>query len=263
MMEFKSARKLLLSATGFDIGTYNPDQMTRLLTTLLTKAGVRDLQEYVRVLKRDVGEVRAFKNAITINVSEFFRDKHPFEVLQGTILPMFFDERSTIQVWSAGCAGGEEPYSLAILLEENKLRLPRCRILATDIDEEALANAEAGVYHESALRNLSPNLIERFFERNGKQFKIGSKLAGKVKFARHNLLDPIGEQKFDLILCRNVVIYFAPEYKTRIYENLVRALRPGGVLFIGSTETLLNYRELGLEKLETYFYRKPRLGGKK
>lgn len=257
MMPREKIRKLLLSITGFDIGCYNPDQMNRLLSTIMMRTGVKTLEDYVRFLRQDPRNVREFKHFITINVSEFFRDKNSFEVLRTAILPGLFRQPAVIHVWSAGCAHGEEAYSMAILFEENKCLLPRYRIWATDIDEEALEKAEQGIYQGGSLKNIPRPWTEKYFEGVGKNYRIDSKLKSKIKFERHDLLTPVEPEQFDLVLCRNVVIYFAAAYKTKLYENVIRALRPGGVLFIGSTETLLNYRKFGLEKIEMYFYRKP------
>ncbi len=265
-VELEVIRKGLLSATGFDIGNYKPGQMLRLLSTIMARAGVETFQEYLALLKKEPQRVEDFKHFITINVSEFFRDKSLFDYLDRSIFPPLLEKFKSLKIWSAGCASGEEPYSVSILLEERlRQKFFDYEILATDIDEEALEKGKIGVFPAKALKNVSPMLKESYFdvieaprrEQGQSEFKVREKLKKRIAFQKHDLLLPLETQKFHLVLCRNVVIYFTETAKNQMYSNLAQTLLPGGVLFTGATENLLNYRDFGFEKLETYFYRKP------
>lgn len=257
MSEFEKTRRLLLSSTGFDIGGYNPEQMNRILTAIMTRAGVQKIENYVVLLRRNPQLIQEFKNMITINVSDFFRDSKQFGFLDKTIFPVIREATDNLQIWSAGCASGEEPYSLAMLLQESSTPFLKYRIYGTDIDEAALENAGLGNYTEKSLKNVPAILLQKYFTKIDGLYRINPSLRQSIRFERHDLLTPYKSAAFNLILCRNVVIYFSQKYKEKIHRNIVDALVPGGVLFIGSTETLLNYREFGLEEIETYFYRKP------
>ena len=265
-VELEVIRKGLLSATGFDIGNYKPGQMLRLLSTIMARAGVETFQEYLALLKKEPQRVEDFKHFITINVSEFFRDKSLFDYLDQSIFPLLIEKFKSLKIWSAGCASGEEPYSVSILLEERlRQKFFDYEILATDIDEEALEKGKIGVFPAKALKNVSPVLKESYFdvieaprrEQGQSEFKVQEKLKKRITFQKQDLLLPLETQKFHLVLCRNVVIYFTETAKNQMYSNLAQTLLPGGVLFTGATENLLNYRDFGFEKLETYFYRKP------
>lgn len=256
--QFDAIRNGLLTATGFDIGHYKPAQMMRLLTTIMGKAGAKDFPNYLHLLRLNPKLIQEFKKSITINVSEFLRDPHLFAFLDQTVVPELLKKFPKLQVWSAGCAGGEEPYSVAILMEERqKKHRFDYQILATDIDEQVLGEAKFGAYTDKALKNVPQELRGAYFDQVKENFQVKARLKSRIQFEPHNLLAPMGEGRtFHLILCRNVVIYFSEKAKSEVYKNLAAALTPGGVLFIGATENLLNYREFGLEKVETYFYRK-------
>ncbi len=265
-VELEVIRKGLLSATGFDIGNYKPGQMLRLLSTIMARAGAETFQEYLALLKREPQRIEDFKHFITINVSEFFRDKSLFDYLDRSIFPPLLEKFKSLKIWSAGCASGEEPYSVSILLEERlRQKFFDYEILATDIDDEALEKGKIGVFPAKALKNVSPVLKESYFdvieaprrEQGQSEFKVQEKLKKRITFQKQDLLLPLETQKFHLVLCRNVVIYFTETAKNQMYSNLAQTLLPGGVLFTGATENLLNYRDFGFEKLETYFYRKP------
>jgi chemotaxis protein methyltransferase CheR len=160
-------------------------------------------------------------------------------------------------VWSAGCSRGHEPYSLAILLAEVTGFYCRHFILATDIDRSALQQAQAGgPYSADDVTNVSLALLQRYFRTHDDGFYVLEKLQRKVTFQQHNLLADPFESGLDLIVCRNVVIYFTPEIKDRLYKNFHDALRPGGVLFVGGTEVLSKASAQGFDMVGISFYRR-------
>lgn len=258
MSEFDLIRQTLLSATGFEIGYYKPEHIKRLLATIMAKAGAKNFHEYTRILRRNPKEVEAFKNHITIHISEFFRDKPAFDVLRDKILPMLMGSNRRLVIWSAGCSTGEEAYSLSILLEEKRIKNKAFdySIWATDVDGEALGQAKLGLYAKSALKNVSPIQLQTCFTKTDRGLLIKPAWRLRIVFERCDLLKAVPVRKFHLILCRNVAIYFTEKFKEKVYANISKALFPGGVLFLGGSERLVQPAKFGLEKLDPGFYRK-------
>jgi chemotaxis protein methyltransferase CheR len=248
--------------TGVDLAAYKPEQMRRRLTALAARHGAATLTAFAELMARDPAALTAFRNFFTINVSEFLRDPTRWEDLARVVLPRLYEEggRRPLRVWSAGCANGAEPYSLAMLLEELAPGKPH-HILATDIDEAVLARAMHGSgYQEAEIRHVSPARRARFFTRAADgTYAVTPALRARVTFRRQDLLTEVPGHGWDLIVCRNVVIYFTEEAKRALYTRLAEALRPGGVLFVGGTEVVTAARELGLAPLLTSFYQKVRL----
>jgi chemotaxis protein methyltransferase CheR len=233
--------------------------MQRRLKALASRFGAATLVAFVEVMERDPAALAAFKNAFTINVSEFLRDPSRWQELTHRILPALREAAGSrpLKVWSAGCSYGAEPYSLAMLLEETSAGRPYS-IVATDIDETILARARAGAeYRDADLRHVDAARRSRFFtaERDG-TFRVKDALKARITFRRHDLLSGAAEREVDLIVCRNVVIYFTEEAKRELYQRIYAALRPSGVLFVGGTEVVSGARELGLEPVLTSFYRR-------
>ena len=202
----------------------------------------------------------ALKDFITINVSEFYRDARQFELLIKDLFPMLLAKSKRLNVWSAGCSHGGEAYSIAMELE-NATPGVNHRILATDVDATVLKRAAAGGPYTSAdVRNVNAITLRRFFTLREGRYWLSPEMAKRVTFRRHNLLSDTSETGFDLIVCRNVAIYFTDVAKEKINRGFHRSLKPGGVLFIGGTETLLRAGDLGLERFLPSFYIKSGLG---
>jgi len=241
--------------TGINLKAYKRPQMERRINTLMRSIGVEDYVEYLRVLDHDQVHCRKFIDHLTINVSEFLRNPPQWRVLETTILPLLLRENPKLKIWSAGCSTGEEPYSLAILLSEAAPH-NNWRILATDLDRKVLEKAEEGIYNSKALVNIDNRLRAKYFDQSGDSFQVKSSLKLGVRFARHDLLRDDYQPNLDLILCRNVVIYFTEETKTKLYQRFHQALRKGGVLFTGSTEQIFQAKELGFHSPASFFYQK-------
>lgn len=255
---YAELQRTVLELTGIDLNAYKDNQLERRLQTLLRQSGEPDLRRYAESLRRSTERLRHFCSFLTINTSEWLRNTERFEYLQQVVLPDLTARSPYLSVWSAGCANGAEPYSVAMLLYELDPGRKH-RILATDLDAEILEAARAGVYTEQDLRAVSSERRRRHLEAlPGSRWTVRPHLRQMVSFARHNLLaDPYpGEQ--DLILCRNVVIYFTEEAKADIYRRFSQALKPGGVLFVGGTESLFGACEIGLAPIAPFFYRKER-----
>ncbi|GFR36126.1 hypothetical protein TCEA9_19380 [Thermobrachium celere] len=165
-------------------------------------------------------------------------------------------EKNTLKIWSAACSIGAEPYTLAIILDKitpNK----KHNILATDIDQTVLEQAKQGIYNKNEVKNVDDDLLKKYFIQVQDKYQIIDEIKKRVIFKKHDLIMDSYETGFDLIVCRNVVIYFTQETKNEIYRKFYTSLKPGGLLFVGATESIYNYRELGFEKASTFIYRKP------
>ncbi len=254
--EFQLLRKRLLELTGIDLEAYKRQQMLRRLDAILSRCKLPNLSALAAELRPNSPVLREFLERYTINVSECFRDKPRFEKLAQSIIPQLLQRNPQLRIWSAGCSYGAEPYSLAIILRE--LHATRATILATDIDPKILEAARAGQnFTATDLKNLPKDLASRYFTPvDGTTYRVADTLKSLITFKQHNLLTPAPGANFDLVLCRNVTIYFTDDAKDMVTNYLAGALRPDGVLFIGETETLHRPNRFGLEARSTSFYGK-------
>lgn len=243
--------------TGIDLDLYKEAQMKRRINNLIMRKGYNSVCAYFDFAVKDKKEFASFIEYLTINVSEFFRTPEKFSELETDIIPELLKDNHSLNIWSAGCSIGAEPYSVAMILAE-KTPMTKHRILATDLDVDILAKAKAGIYTENELKSISLRRKQQYFTKNDEgMYVLKPAIKERIEFRRHNLLkDPFGSD-FDLILCRNVVIYFTEEAKDKLYTKFFHALKPGGILFVGGTEAVLNYREMGYENYCPFFYRRP------
>ncbi|WP_018660412.1 CheR family methyltransferase [Heyndrickxia acidiproducens] len=243
--------------TGVNLSLYKEAQMKRRLTTLYEKRGFSSFQEFFNGLDQDQALLDEFLDRMTINVSEFYRNKSRWDVLEHKILPRLFKDRGIpLRIWSAAASTGEEPYTIAMILSKF-MPLDLIRILATDIDRHALQKAKAGIYSERSINEVPKEMKLKFFEKcsGGPFYRIADGIKKTVTFKQHNLLsDPY--PKADLICCRNVLIYFTEEAKNQVYRNFSTALNHHGTLFVGSTEQIFHPSSFGLEVEDTFFYKK-------
>lgn len=241
--------------TGIDLGLYKEAQMKRRLTSLYEKKGYSSFEDFYRALDLDRDLLNEFLDRMTINVSEFYRNAKRWEVLQTKIFPKLLETNKTLKIWSAACSTGEEPYTIAMVLSQH-IPLSRISILATDLDENAIQKAKVGVYPERSLAEVPTASKTKFFEQQGSFYKIDDSIKKTVTFKKHNLLKDTYDSSFDLIVCRNVMIYFTEEAKNQIYTNFGQSLRKDGILFVGSTEQIFSPKRYELETEDTFFYRK-------
>ncbi|MCM3040150.1 protein-glutamate O-methyltransferase CheR [Paenibacillus motobuensis] len=242
-------------STGIDLAQYKEAQMKRRLTTLRNKNGYSSFTSFFKAMMENKTLFYEFLDKMTINVSEFWRNPNRWEVLRDKVLPVLSNERSRMRIWSAACSTGEEPYTLAMILADQGL-LQSTYLLATDIDEGALSKAAQGLYLERSLKDVPADVSKRYFTQDGMMYRFDEGLKKHVTFKKQNLLADSFEDGFDLIVCRNVMIYFTEEAKHDLYHKFARSLRPGGVLFVGSTEQIFSPGQYDLETSETFFYRK-------
>ena len=241
--------------TNIDLSLYKETQMKRRLTTLRAKHGFGTFAAYWEALQRDERLMGEFLDRMTINVSEFWRNANRWEALEERFIPAMIREGRILRIWSAACSTGEEPYTIAMILDRLGA-LARADILATDLDANVIEKAKIGLYPERSLKEVPAAYRRAYFTEADGGWRVSDKLIRAVRFKRHNLLhDPFGSE-FDLIICRNVMIYFTEEAKHELYHKFAKALRPGGLLFVGSTEQIFSPSQYGLESTETFFYRR-------
>lgn len=241
--------------TGIDLSLYKESQMKRRLTSLYEKKGFRNFNDFYTAIHQDKEMLEEFLDRMTINVSEFYRNAQRWEVLEKTIFPRLLSKNKRLKIWSAACSTGEEPYSLAMVLSTH-LPLKDISIFATDLDQGALEKARIGLYPARALKEAPKAVVDKYFVNEASYYQVKDEVKRTVTFKQQNLLNDRYDKGYDLIVCRNVMIYFTEEAKDEIYMKFAEALKPGGILFVGSTEQIFNPSKYGLESIETFFYQK-------
>lgn len=254
-MDFDTFRQRVLQTFRLDLTSYKETQLRRRLDNLLVRRKLDDYQQLFDQISRDRQAYEEFLDYLTINVSEFFRDPQRWQELEQNILPDLLRRFGQLKIWSAACSIGAEPYSLAILLEELSPGKKHV-IQATDLDKSILQQAQRGIYNADAVRHVPPGRLTRYFQQQGNNYIIKEQIKNKVQYFRHDLLADKYDTGYHLILCRNVTIYFTRQAQDKINRQFSQSLVPGGVLFIGGSEMIFNYQELGLEKMTPCFYRK-------
>lgn len=254
-MNYEWFKAQVLSLTGINLTAYKENQMKRRIDALIKKSMCSGYGEYLIKLKSDRKSLEDFLTYLTINVTEFFRNPSQWEVLEQQIFPLLLQKKKNIKIWSAACSTGDEPYSLAMTLSKF-IPISQIQILATDIDKEVLAKAQEGFYPLKNLVNLPESFREKFMVPMEDGFRIKDDLKKCIIFRQHNLLKDPYPLGMDLIVCRNVLIYFTEEAKRDIYTNFNRALVEEGILFVGSTEQIIMCQDFGFESNKIFFYQK-------
>lgn len=240
---------------GIDLTLYKEAQMRRRLTSLRNNRNFSNFNVYFKGLEEDETLRNEFFDRITINVSEFYRNPKRWEVLREKVFPSLTKQKRNINIWSAACSTGEEPYSLAIMLNEHFPNV-RASILATDIDDNILARAKQGFYSEQSLKDLPQHKKSKYFTFKNNHYYLNENLKSSIEFKKHDLLKDTYPKNFDLIVCRNVLIYFTDEAKDGIYKRISNSLTKDGILFVGSTEQIFNPSKYDFELFDTFFYKK-------
>lgn len=256
MGDYEFFKKQIYSLTQIDLNAYKEKQMKRRIDSLIAKNGITSYNEYVSAIKADKNKFEEFINYLTINVSEFYRNPEQWEVLEKEILPTLMQKTSRLKIWSAACSTGDEPYSLVMMLSRH-MPLSNIKIIATDIDKQVLAKAKEGLYNVKSLKTLPPDLMKKYITQvNEYTYKVSDEVKKCVDFKQHNLLLDPYPTDCDLIVCRNVLIYFTEEAKNEIYKKFNTSLKKEGVLFVGSTEQIIQASTLGYATAKSFFYRK-------
>lgn len=254
--DYDAFKKVIFTLSKIDLNAYKERQMKRRIDSLIKKHGFDDYDGYVGALKNNKEIYEEFINYLTINVSEFFRNTTQWEVLESEIFPYLFTKfGKRVKIWSAACSTGDEPYSLAMVLSKF-IPLSQIQIIATDIDQQILARANQGIYNEKSVVGVPKEFKDKYFEKVGASYRIKDELKRCITFKHHNLLKDSYPDNLDLIVCRNVLIYFTEEAKSEIYKNFNKSLKNEGILFVGSTEQIIQSQNYSFDSIKSFFYKK-------
>jgi chemotaxis protein methyltransferase CheR len=237
---FEKLKKMISETLGLNCDGYREDYVRRRFNIRLKETGSKTYGAYVNYLKKNPDEFKLLLRDLTVNYTTFFRDAEVYSFIEKSVLPVLFVQ-PTVRIWSAGCSTGEEPYTLAILtlkLLEHHVNKSKVTVFASDIDREALAHAAEGVYVASQLAGAPNWMLSRYFSKVGEKFQVKDSVKELVKFDVCDLMKPSPRQSLDLVLCRNVMIYFTREGQQRVHMNFFNALRSGGYFISGKTEML-------------------------
>lgn len=255
--DYEAFKKAVYDLTKIDLNAYKEKQMKRRIDTLIAKNKIVGYDNYVAALKSDHNMFDEFVNYLTINVSEFYRNTDQWKLLDQEFIPDLIKRYgNSLKIWSAACSTGDEPYSLVMALSKH-MQMNQIRIYATDLDKQVLAKAKTGLYVEKSIAGVPDDLKKKFFTKVGPSYQISEGVKSRVDFKEHNLLKDAYPTDCHMIVCRNVLIYFTEEAKDDIFRKFYKSLKPGGYLFIGSTEQIINYKEIGFVRKNSFFYQRP------
>ncbi|WP_303647408.1 CheR family methyltransferase [Halohasta salina] len=227
----------------FEPEYYNEAYLNRRITARMRRQDVEEYDAYLSILKDDPSEKESLMDSLTINVTNFFRNGKMWEALRPVLRELTSEHRS-VKAWSAPCADGREPYSLYMLaLDDRQIDESRLSVLGTDISDEALENARAGTYETTRTTDIGEELSllddpEQYVDVEGNEFTVKPEVRRQVDFERHDLVQDGPKRNYDLIFCRNLLIYIDSEYKIPVFDTLTSSLKPGGYLVVGMTETV-------------------------
>lgn len=245
--EFTQIRKILLFHKGFNLNAYKDKCVRRRIAIRIRANHCETVKDYCDLLISEKTEIDQLVKVLTIHVSQFFRNLSAFEKLRKEIIPYLFaaarqNEKKSLHFWSLGCASGEEPFSLALILAEHFARemeeIP-VTIDATDVDTAILRTAEKAVYNHDRLLETPLNYIQKYFHEEGVQYSLSPTIRSMVTFKHGEMFNNLIYQDCDLLLCRNVLIYFAREQQEKILFNIAQALGTKGFLMLGKSETIM------------------------
>lgn len=240
---FQRVLEQIDDSVDFEPEYYNESYLDRRISARMRRRDAETHEEYLEVLRDDPDEREALMDSLTINVTEFFRNKEMWDELVDVIAELSAARRS-VRIWSAPCADGREPYSLAMTaLDDDRIDARRLEILGTDISGDALDHARNGVYETTRTTDIGEELSllddpERYVDRDGDSFSVRERVKELVTFERHDLIRDPQKSGFDLVLCRNLLIYIDAEYKLPVFRTVSNSLRDAGYLVVGMTETI-------------------------
>jgi len=252
--------KAFQSLSHLDLNFYKENQMKRRINNFLNSNGYSDnYTGFLKAIKQDNKLYDAFFKHLTINVTQFYRDNRLWDAFRDKIIPELVKNKTNLKFWSAGCSAGQEAYTIASIMAEYFPHV-KYSILGTDIDVNVLKQAREGIYEERDFISTPPNILNKYFTPivtpGNKKYKVKEILEKNVTFKEQNLLTDRFEKGFDLIACRNVVIYFTDQAKDILYKKFSDSLNVGGFLFTGSTEHIFGKPHLNLKSFTSFFYQK-------
>jgi len=241
--EFMRVIRHIQDEVDFEPEYYNEAYLNRRISARMRRQDAETYDEYLSVLKDDPTEKESLMDSLTINVTNFFRNGKMWEALREVVQDLTQNNRS-VKAWSAPCADGREPYSLYMLaMDDRKIDESRLSVLGTDISDEALENAREGAYETTRTTDIGEELSllsdpKKYVDVEGNQFTVRPEVRRKVDFERHDLVQDGPKRNYDLIFCRNLLIYIDSEYKLPVFDTLTSSLKRGGYLVVGMTETV-------------------------
>ena len=241
---FKQIKSIAYDSTGINLSDHKKEMVYSRLARRVRELGMNDFNQYCHLIENGEScEHSDFINAITTNLTSFYREEHHFDFLEKTVVPelkLKHAKDKQIRVWSAGCSTGEEPYTIAMTLSRQlNLSIWDVKILASDLDSNVVDHARTGVYRKDRVDSLDSTIIKKHFLKGNNEYKIKPTLQEYIVFKRLNLLEPWPMKgKFDVIFCRNVVIYFDKPTQRVLFDRYADMLQPNGYLFIGHSESL-------------------------
>ncbi len=262
---FRALTLKITRARGLACDSYKDRCLRRRIAVRMRARGVHTFDDYSHLLDADAHEYDLLVDALTINVTKFYRNVETWRALEPGLAALWTARRGEVRVWSAGCASGEEPYTVAVSLAETARRLgqegllPRARVDATDIDRVSLERTRAPAFPETAFSEMPAELVRRYFTPEAPRRPL-PELQRLVRVVKHDLTsEPPPDPPYDLIVCRNVVIYFDRPMQERLFALFADALSPGGILLLGKVETLFGpaRERLVLEEPRERIYRRP------
>ncbi len=256
--EYSFLKRRILELLDLDLDAYKAQQMRRRLDNLIQRREGGNVFRYCQAVPTDPVALAELRDLLTINVSEFFRNPEQFELLRSSVFPELLKTSPRLNLWSAGCSWGAEPFAMAMLLDEIDPRAAEHhKITATDLDQEVLKKAaNGGPYTATEVGGIGPRRLQKYFTKTGDTYHVNDSLRRRVQFRRQNLLKDSFGTGFDMISCRNVTIYFSTETKVDLFARFHQSLKPQGIFFIGGTEALLGAEARGYDRWQGNFYRR-------
>ena len=258
--EFAAITQLLRERRQFDLAQYKDRCIRRRIAKRLRSCKVADVASYLKRLEMDRDELDTLLATISIHVSQFFRNPDTYRILEQKILPDLCRRaraagRTELTLWSAGCASGEESYSLALLVDDMNARDLKINILATDVSEPILDAARCGTFEALRLKEVPPEVLNKYFHGENGHYQVIERIRNQVEFRQHNIMTASNYPPADLILCRNVMIYFDESLRERLVDNFASLLKPGGYLLVGSSESIFG-KNKALQNVGPSIYQK-------
>ena len=256
LYDYEYFKKEFLKMTTIDLNCYKERQMKRRIDTLIRNKGLSGYDKFLAAMKEDKRLFDEFLSYMTINVSEFYRNPEQWTYLDKEVIPYLTSTfGKSLKIWSAACSTGEEPYSLVMAFSKY-IPLSQIQVFATDLDRKCLENAKIGLYAEKSIEGVPDEFKKKYFTKIGASYQIKDEIKNRVIFKQHDLLKDSYPTNNHLVVCRNVLIYFTEETKDDLFRRFYQCLAPGGTFFIGSTEQIMNYKEIGYQRMNSFFYRR-------
>jgi len=239
---FEQYRQLIYAESGITFTPTNRSILESRLKERLRERSGDSVKSYLDKIKTDKEELKGFLDSITTNLTRFFRNQAQFDALEKHVIPEIINKiktaPGTVKIWSAGCSTGEEPYTIAMLLSEILPKVWNYEILASDISLKCLMTAKEGFYAESRIVGIPDNYLAKYFDKVDGGYKVKPEIQGKIKFDYHNLKNESGQRNFDVVFCRNVIIYFDEAAQTAVINRFWDSMASKSFLFIGHSESL-------------------------